>query len=140
MHGGTKSADSYSRDHEITIAGKAPIPGSAAAAYRGDDTRLNPEDLLMASLSACHFLSYLFVCARAGIEVVDYQDAAEGTMQLKDGATRFTEVVLHPRVVVAAGTDLSKAQALHEKAHHGCFIASSVNFPVRYEPIITERA
>jgi len=72
--------------------------------------------------------------------VVDYQDAAEGTLQLQDGAMRFTEVVLRPQVVVAAGTDVAKAEALHEDAHHGCFIANSVNFPVRHQATVKTRS
>jgi organic hydroperoxide reductase OsmC/OhrA len=137
--GSTKAYDSYSRDFRIDIAGKPSLSGSAAGVYRGDVSRLNPEDLLVASLSSCHFLSYLADCARGGVEVLDYQDRAEGTMQIKDGAMRFTEVVLHPRVLVAPGTDVAKAEALHEQAHHGCFIANSVNFPVRYQATVTVR-
>jgi organic hydroperoxide reductase OsmC/OhrA len=131
--GSTRTYDSYSRDFRVDIEGKPPLPGSAAGVYRGDTSRVNPEDLLVASLSSCHFLSYLAVCARAGVEVLDYQDKAEGTMQIKDGAMRFTEVVLHPEVVVAPSADLAKAETLHESAHHSCFIANSVNFPVRYQ-------
>jgi organic hydroperoxide reductase OsmC/OhrA len=137
--GPTKSYDAYSRDFRIDVEGKPPLQGSAAEVYRGDPSRLNPEDLLVASLSSCHFLSYLAVCARAGVEVVDYQDAAEGTLQIQDGAMRFTEVVLRPQVVVAAGTDVAKAEALHEDAHHGCFIANSVNFPVRHQATVKTR-
>lgn len=138
--GPTKSYDAYSRDFCIDVEGKPPLAGSAAGVYRGDPSRLNPEDLLVASLSSCHFLSYLAACARAGVEVVDYRDDAEGTLQIKDGAMRFTEVVLRPQVVVAPGTDVAKAEALHEVAHHGCFIASSVNFPVRHQAMIKVRA
>ena len=115
------------------------MPGSAAGVYRGDDSRMNPEDLLVASLSSCHFLSYLALCARAGVEVVDYSDAAEGTIQIKDGAMRFTLVLLRPQVLLASDGDIAKAEALHEGAHHSCFIANSVNFPVRYEATVKVR-
>ena len=89
----------------------------------------NPEDLLVASLAACHMLTYLAECARAGIEVVAYEDQASGKMAFKDRKMRFVEVTLAPQVTIAAG-DLAQAEALHAKAHDGCFIASSVNFPV----------
>ena len=137
--GTTRTYDSYSRDYRVDIDGKPSLSGSAAGVYRGDSARLNPEDLLVASLSGCHFLSYLAVCGRAGVEVVDYKDRAEGTMQFKDGVMRFTEVVLHPEVLVSPGADLAWAEALHESAHHSCFIANSVNFPVRYQATVKIR-
>jgi organic hydroperoxide reductase OsmC/OhrA len=104
--------------------------------FRGDPALHNPEDLLVAALSSCHFLSYAALCARTGVTVVAYEDDASGTMDRVDGVTRFTEVVLRPRVTVAAGSDADKARALHARAHALCFIASSVNFPVRNEPTI----
>jgi len=83
-------------------------------------------------------LSYLHLCAVAGIAVVAYEDSAEGTMRENgDGGGRFTRVVLRPRVVIATG-DPEKAARLHEEAHRLCFIASSVDFPVLCEPVIVE--
>jgi organic hydroperoxide reductase OsmC/OhrA len=81
-------------------------------------------------------LSYLALAARAGILVTAYVDEAEGTMAIKDRRMRFTDVLLKPRVTVAPGTDRAKAEALHEKAHELCFIANSVNFPVRHDAAI----
>ena len=98
--------------------------------FHGDSSRHNPEDLLVVSLSTCHMLTYLAEAARAGIHVVAYSDEASGTMQLKDGKMRFTEVSLRPQVVVAKDSDPAQAQRLHEKAHEHCFIANSVSFPV----------
>ncbi len=133
--GPTLDYDSYSREYRVDGRGKpTSISGTAAAAFRGDDSRWNPEELLVASLSACHFLTYLAVCARAGIAVTGYEDEASGTMARVDRVVKFTGVVLRPRVTLAAGSDVEKARALHEKAHAGCFIANSVNFPVRHEP------
>ncbi len=128
--GTTTSYESYSRDHVIEIPGKPPLPGSADRVFRGDASRHNPEDLLVASLSACHMLTYLAEAARAGVHVVAYSDDASGTMQLHEGKMRFTEVSLRPQVVIAAGSDPSQAQRLHQRAHEQCFIANSVNFPV----------
>ncbi len=128
--GTTSSYESYSRDYVIEVPGKPPLPGSADQVFRGDSSRHNPEDLLVMSLSACHMLTYLAEAARAGVHVVAYLDEASGTMQLHEGKMRFTEVSLRPQVVVAKDSDPAKAQALHEKAHEHCFIASSVNFPV----------
>lgn len=133
---GTASYDTYSRAYRVDIEGKPSIAGSAAPGVRGDPAVHNPEDMLVAALSSCHCLTYLALCARSGIRVLAYEDDASGVMKPEGGAIRFTEVTLRPRVTVAPGADLDRARALHEKAHKHCFIASSVNFPVRHEPTI----
>jgi organic hydroperoxide reductase OsmC/OhrA len=103
--------------------------------FRGDPAKYNPEDLLVVALATCHMLSYLALCARAGIEVTAYEDRASGTMAIKDGRMRFVEVTLAPNVVIGAGV-LKRAEALHAQAHAECFIANSVNFPVRNRPTV----
>jgi organic hydroperoxide reductase OsmC/OhrA len=137
---GTSSYRSYERRHEISAGSQKPaIPGSSDPAFRGDNARWNPEELLVAALSACHKLSYLHLCAVAGIVVVAYVDYAEGVMEeTADGGGQFQRVVLHPRVTVTAGADLTKARALHHDAHALCFIARSVNFPVEHEAEVIE--
>ena len=135
-NGPTSSYQSYSREHEIQCGDKPSITLSADPHFRGDTTLYNPEELLVASLSSCHVLSYLAECARAGVHVVAYEDEAHGVMTMRDGRLRFTEVVLRPRVTVAPGTDLERATALHGPAHDDCYIANSVNFPVRHEPTL----
>ncbi|HTW28304.1 MAG TPA: OsmC family protein [Acetobacteraceae bacterium] len=135
---GTVSPGGYSRDHEIAAAGKSAIAGSSDPSFRGDPARWNPEELLLAALSACHKLWYLDLCARRGVIVLSYEDDAEGLMQEEPGgAGQFTSVVLHPRVTIAAGADAATAEALHATAHAMCFIARSVNFPVEHRPQIT---
>jgi organic hydroperoxide reductase OsmC/OhrA len=137
--GTTKSYDAYGRELLIEIEGKPPLKGSSAPPFRGDGALHNPEDLLVIALSECHCLSYLALASRAGIEVVGYEDRATGTMSRIDGKIRFRDVTLHPRVWLAPGADVDKARALHEKAHSECFIANSVNFPVRNEPEILQK-
>ncbi|HEX8755082.1 MAG TPA: OsmC family protein [Steroidobacteraceae bacterium] len=128
---GTQSYRGYRRDHDIVAAGKPPIPASSDPSFRGDRARYNPEELLVASLSSCHMLWYLHLCSINGIIVLEYRDEADGTMQEEDGgAGAFVRVVLKPRVTIAKGGDQGKALALHEEAHHLCFIARSVRFPV----------
>lgn len=135
---GTAGYRAYDRAHEISVAGKPIIPGSSDPAFRGDPTRYNPEELLVASLSTCHMLWYLHLCADAKIVVTEYRDNPIGIMtETKDGGGRFTEVMLKPVVTVAAGSDSALVEQLHEKAHHLCFVAKSMNFPVRCEPKIT---
>jgi organic hydroperoxide reductase OsmC/OhrA len=129
---GTSSYRSYRRDHEIVGPGKAqPILGSSDAAFRGDASRYNPEELLVASLSACHMLWVLHLCANSGIVVTDYTDAAEGVMRENpDGSGQFVDVVLNPVMTIADASRATEAEQLHERAHALCFVARSVNFPV----------
>jgi organic hydroperoxide reductase OsmC/OhrA len=137
-HGpGTSGYRAYARDHEVTADGRPAIAGSADRAFRGSAERWDPERLLVAALSQCHMLSYLHVCADAGVVVVGYVDQAEGSMQqTPDGGGHFTEVTLRPRVIVSEESMTDAARELHGRAHQLCFIANSVNFPVRHEPTI----
>jgi len=135
---GTSDYRAYSRDHEIKIVGKsAPLPGSSDAAFRGDPARYTPEELLVASLAACHMLWFLHLCADAGIVVTEYEDAASGEMlEHADGSGEFTRVILRPRAVITDPVRIADAMALHGRAHELCFIARSVKFPVEHEPIV----
>ena len=134
---GTESYKSYRRDHVIQSDGKPEIPGSSDPGFRGDPSRYNPEELLVASLSTCHMLWYLHLCAVNGICVRSYEDVAAGVMRENpDGSGEFVKVELKPRVTINAGGNLQEAVALHEEAHHMCFIARSVNFPVHASPTV----
>ncbi|MEA5455288.1 OsmC family protein [Sinomonas sp. JGH33] len=133
---GTSGYRAYSRDHDIALPGLPVLPGSSDPAFRGDKGRYNPEQLLLAALSQCHMLSYLHVAVNHGVVVTAYTDEAEGTMRLnRDGSGEFTEVVLRPRVELADESQRELADSLHDEAHHLCFIARSVNFPVRNVPV-----
>lgn len=136
-HGsGTKTYQGYGREHEVRVTGKPVIAGSSDAAFRGDGGKHNPEDMLVAALSSCHMLWYLHLAAVAGVVVTDYVDDAVGTLVERGNDGRFTEVVLQPRVTITVDSDAEAAKRAHEDAHHACFIANSVNFPVRCEPRI----
>lgn len=130
----------YSRNHVVSGAALTELGGSSDPAFRGDVERWNPEQLLVASLAQCHLLWYLDLAAKAGIIVTAYVDEPTGTMvEEASGAGQFTEVVLRPRVTVRSGSNLDLAEALHGRVGDFCFIARSVNFPVRHEPTIIER-
>jgi organic hydroperoxide reductase OsmC/OhrA len=135
---GTADYRAYSRDHEHSAPGKSTaIPGSSDPHFRGDGSRYNPEELLVAGLSSCHMLWYLHLCAEAGIVVTGYVDDAVGEMRENpDGSGEFVGVTLRPQVTVAACSDLDKALHLHHEAAKLCFIARSVNFPVAHEPVV----
>jgi organic hydroperoxide reductase OsmC/OhrA len=138
--GGTNNYECYSRECRVDFPGKPSLRGTSAPAFRGDPAITNPEELLVASLSMCHFLSYVALCAFKGVIVIAYDDDAIGKMERVDKAFKFTDVLLRPRVTIAPGSDPEVARSLHVQAHHDCFIANSVNFPVRNEPVISVAA
>lgn len=132
---GTASYRGYGRDHVIRAPGLPDLPGTADPTFHGDRDRWNPEQLLLTALSQCHMLSYLHVAVKNGISVLAYHDDAEGTLRLnRDGSGEFLSAVLRPRVTIAGPGSPALADALHAEANRLCFIARSVNFPVRHEP------
>ena len=133
---GTVSYRGYERSHTISVEGKKDIAASSDAAFCGDISKHNPEDLLLASLSSCHMLWYLHLCADAGIIVTAYTDTAEGIMTEDSNGGRFTEVTLHPVVTITDENRREEALRLHDPAHRKCFIANSCNFSVKHEPVI----
>ena len=134
---GTVAYDAYARDYEIACDGKATIRGSADPLYLGDAKHHNPEEMLVAALSACHMLWYLHLCAASGIVVEAYEDSAEGLMLTRpDGSGEFSQVTLRPRVSISANSNAVEAMRLHMKANEMCYIARSVNIPVHHKPEI----
>ncbi|MBS1558534.1 MAG: OsmC family protein [Bacteroidetes bacterium] len=133
---GTKSYTSYSRHYVYSAVGKPDLPGSSDPSFRGDPSCYNPEDLLVGIISSCHMLWFLHLCSVNHIIVEKYEDNPTGIMmEGKEGNGKFTEVVLRPHVTISAG-DRKQAELLHQEAHRFCFIANSVNFPVKCEPQI----
>jgi organic hydroperoxide reductase OsmC/OhrA len=131
---GTSGYRAYARDFVLSGDGKPPVPGTSSLGARRDPGRYSPDDLLVGALAACHMLWYLHLAAEAGIVVRSYVDEAVGELNVEaDGGGHFVSATLHPIVVIEAG-DLERARALHEEAHRKCFVASSVNFPVRHAP------
>lgn len=131
---GTKDYKSYERSYNIAISNKVEIKGSSDPAFRGDQTKHNPEDLFLASVSSCHMLWYLHFCAVNNIVVTEYIDNAKGTMLETDSGGLFTEVVLYPSVVITDKDKIELASRLHEEANKHCFIANSLNFKVKHRP------
>jgi organic hydroperoxide reductase OsmC/OhrA len=132
---GTSDYAAYERSHTIQIEGKPDLPASSDAPFRGDVSKHNPEDMLLSALSSCHMLWYLHLCADAGIIVTDYRDEAVGTMVQTGKGGHFTEVVLHPVVKITDASKAEQALDLHDEAHKNCFIANSVNFPVKHAAV-----
>ena len=121
----------YIKSHTILIDGKLVLHVSAAKAFKGDPELYNPEDLLLSSLVSCHMMSYLYVCSQNGIEVLEYSDNAEATLETyADGSGRFVTVTLNPKATIANPDKIQMALDLHQKANQLCFIANSCNFPI----------
>jgi len=133
---GTKNVRTYDRSHTVTIQGKPNLFLTTDNPAVGDKSKLNPEDLLVSAISSCHMLSYLYVCALEGIVIISYIDNATGIMvELASGGGSFKEVTLNPLFYVADESMVEKAIELHHKAHEICYIANSVNFDVKCNPI-----
>lgn len=131
---GTSGYTNYERSHTIQLEDKPIIAASSDPSFRGDSKKHNPEELFLASFSSCHMLWYLHLCSVEGVIVMDYRDEATGKMiEEENGKGRFTEVTLHPEVIVLEAGMVAKAQELHRRANEMCFIANSCNFPVRHK-------
>ena len=134
---GTETYTSYSRLYKISGENKEEILASSAPEFRGDKTKYNPEELLIAALSSCHMLFYLHLCAVNKINVISYKDNASGKMEMnKKGGGKFIEATLKPEIVIKNKDKQELALKLHEEANELCFIANSCNFPIKHEPII----
>lgn len=126
---GTASYSGYGRGYDVKGTGGKLLKGSADPQFLGDSLCWNPEEMLLASLSACHQLWYLHLCADAGVRVLRYVDTPRGVMSELSG--KFTEATLEPQVVIAAESDAELAVELHHLAHEKCYIANSMSFPVQ---------
>ncbi len=135
---GTKTYKGYDRSWDIAAPNKPVIHCSNDPLLGGDPTLMNPEDLLLSSLSACHMLWYLHLASKEKIIVQSYKDIPVATGEtLPNGTGRFLNATLRPRITVSSGSNTERAGSIHDEIHQYCFIARSVNFPVSYEPTIT---
>jgi organic hydroperoxide reductase OsmC/OhrA len=135
---GTSSYGAYGRDYTVTIGGKPDLRGSADPMFRGNPELHNPEDLFLAALSGCHMLTYLALCARNGVSVISYEDAATGVMTFDgQGGGKFTDITLYPAVVIDDESKKEIAMGLHEKAHELCYIAQSTSAPLHHIATVT---
>lgn len=134
--------DGYTRAHDATCPPAEQALGlSADPAFKGDRARLNPEQLLVLAASSCQMLSFLAVAARARIDVVRYEDDAEGEMPEDDRPMRIARIVLRPTIAIAgdAPDDARLTQLVHT-AHRHCFIANSLSTEIRIEPTFRRSA
>jgi len=129
---GTEKYDSYGRDFTIHFEDKAAICASADAMFRGDSSKLNPEEMLLSALSSCHMLWFFHECADHGVNVIEYTDNPEAFLEISPGkGGRFNSANLNPVVTIRPLDKQIDLLALHEMAAQKCFIANSCNFPVK---------
>jgi organic hydroperoxide reductase OsmC/OhrA len=130
--------ESYNRAHDVLFKeGAIVLPSSSAPEFRGDADRVDPEEAFVASLSSCHMLTFLAICARKRLTLESYDDEASGRLDKGDGGKLWmTRVTLRPRVRFASGVAVDESQliALHHQAHADCFIANSVKTDIFVEP------
>ncbi|MFF8959678.1 OsmC family protein [Streptomyces sp. NPDC014894] len=121
----------YSRDHTaVAPPATTPIGLSADPAFRGDPGRLNPEQLVVMAASSCQMLSFLGAAARAGVDVLAYDDEAASRLDPTARPTRLAAIRLRVTVKVAPGTDETTVQELAVQAHRECYVANSLSVPV----------
>ena len=141
----TRAADApfkdnkYSRAHEWRFDGGAVVKGSSAPSSvrvpLSDPTAVDPEEALVASLSACHMLFFLSFAASAGFVIDRYEDDAVGDMgKNAKGKTAIVKVTLRPKIAwVGDAPSAEKLHELHHRSHESCYIANSVSAEVVIE-------
>lgn len=130
-------ADGFSnvKTHRVSFDDKPSLTVSADKTFKGDPSKYNPEDLLLASLSSCHMMSYLYVCGQHHIDLVTYQSEAIGDLEFQaDGSGAFTSIRLELFITVSKPEMIAQAKALHKAAGKLCFIANSLKVPISYKP------
>ena len=126
----------YNREHTWTFDGGESVRASAAPAYKGDPSCVDPEEAFIASLSACHMLTFLALCTKRRLVVDSYVDTAIGRLErTEEGVMAITRVVLRPRIEFGGdgAPDEGVIAELHRDAHTHCFIARSVRTEVVVE-------
>jgi organic hydroperoxide reductase OsmC/OhrA len=130
--------EDYDRTHSVsTTPVTESLTLSADPAFRGNPALLDPEELFVIAASSCQLLSFLAVAARARIDVVEYDDYAEGVMPDDVRPMRITEIVLRPRITVRGSVTEDRVRHLCEVAHRECYVANSVTTEITVEPAIT---
>ena len=133
--------EAYDRSHEIQSPPAAlRLPMSSDPAFRGKPERLNPEQLLVMAAASCQMLSFLAIAARARLDVIEYEDQAEGFMPEDDQPTRITRIVLRPKITLRGEAPPERLRHMVHRAHQHCFIANSLNTQIEISPQFVQRS
>jgi organic hydroperoxide reductase OsmC/OhrA len=139
LNGESFTQGRYSRAYTMTFDGGAQVPGSSSPSVVplpwSDPNGVDPEEALIAAVSACHMLWFLHIARDAGFTVSHYRDEAEGTMgKNAEGRIAITRIALRPDIRFEGDApDAARLQAMHDQAHHACFIANSLKSEVVVE-------
>lgn len=129
---GTQTYESYSRDFNLIAENRPVLACSADPVFRGDSSKYNPEDFLLCSVSSCHMLWFLHLCADKGIIVLNYIDHPIGEMESIPGkGGKFIGITLNPIVVITDINRVEEIEKIHDEASEKCFITNSLNFKVK---------
>lgn len=129
--------ETFSRDHEWSFPDGVKVPASSAPEFRGGPHAVDPEEALVAAVSACHMLTFLAIAAKKRLVVDRYEDDAVGVLEKNaDGKLAMTKITLRPRVVFADSASVSaeELERIHHKAHENCFIACSLRTEIALRP------
>ena len=131
----------YDRSHELRAPpANTVIAASSDSVFHGKPERLNPEQLLVMAAASCQMLSFLAIAARARLDVVEYEDRAEGVMPEDDKPMRITRIVLRPKIVIHGDVPETRLQQMVHTAHEHCFIANSLKTQIEIVPEFLRRA
>jgi peroxiredoxin-like protein len=129
----TGGPEGYAR---LTSEGVAELRTAPPVEFDGPGDAWSPEQLLLAAVEACFVLTFRAVAAASGIQFASLVVEGEGIVDRKNGRTRFTEIVLRPRLTLPAGVDWVRVQRALEKAEETCLVSRSLSTPIRLEPEI----
>ncbi len=138
MGSGTFDTRTYEKSHTISVPNKEQkIYASSSSFFRGDETKLNPQELFLSSISSCHLMWFLQFCADNEVIVLEYIDFPEGVIKEdSNGTGKFDKIILRPTIIVSEKSMIEKAILLHQEINKKCFVANSCNFPIICEPVI----
>lgn len=120
----------------VSALGKPDLDVSSPPEFKGEAGLWTPEDLFVASVNVCTLMTFAAYALHKNLGLVAYECDAEGTLEYVDGKYRFTEVALHPHIVVKSPADLEAARQIISDAHKNCLITNSITAQVKVFPEI----
>jgi organic hydroperoxide reductase OsmC/OhrA len=124
----------------IATDGVPPLSSAPPKDFDGPGDAWSPEHLLLASVEACFMFTFQAAARGSNFDFIALDLSAHGTVDRKDGATRFTEIVLKPRLTLPKGADPERAHRVLDKGKTACLVTASLSVPVRLESEILAEA
>ncbi len=120
----------------ISSPGKPELEVSSPPEFKGEAGIWTPEDMFVASVNACTLMTFAAYARHKGLGLVSYECAGEGVLEYVEGKYRFTEIILHPHIVVKTPQDVEPARKILEDAHQSCLVTNSITTEVKVFPDI----